>query len=126
MFPDRSLPDQYEQTVREIFPEFKSGSFSYYPESIVGYGRPSTSSNGILTTQSGRICGNARYHALSGQQGVEILRLDAVAFMWKRLGTDCENQPEAHYILQALRALSRDRRPWSSAKSGGDCATATA
>ncbi len=44
-------------------------------------------------------------------KGVEILRLDAVAFMWKRLGTDCENQPEAHYILQALRALSRIAAP---------------
>ncbi len=38
-------------------------------------------------------------------QGVEILRMDAVAFIWKRLGTDCENQPEAHWILQAYNAL---------------------
>jgi amylosucrase len=44
-------------------------------------------------------------------QGVEVLRLDAVAFMWKRLGTDCENQPEAHYLLQAFRALSRIAAP---------------
>ncbi|MFN2193498.1 MAG: alpha-amylase family glycosyl hydrolase, partial [Candidatus Promineifilaceae bacterium] len=32
MFKDRELPDRYEQTVREIFPEFKSGSFTYYDE----------------------------------------------------------------------------------------------
>ncbi len=38
-------------------------------------------------------------------QGVEILRLDAVPFTWKRMGTDCENQPEAHLLLQAWRAL---------------------
>jgi len=44
-------------------------------------------------------------------QGVEVLRLDAVAFMWKRLGTDSQNQPEAHYILQAWRALSRIAAP---------------
>ncbi len=54
-------------------------------------------------------------------QGVEVLRLDAVAFMWKRLGTDCENQPEAHYILQALRALSRIAAPALAAESGSDC-----
>ena len=39
--------------------------------------------------------------------GVGAVRLDAVAFMWKRLGTDCQNQPEVHAILQALRAATR-------------------
>ncbi|MGA0361911.1 MAG: amylosucrase [bacterium] len=38
-------------------------------------------------------------------QGIEVLRMDAVAFIWKRAGTDCENQPEAHWILQAYNAL---------------------
>ena len=38
-------------------------------------------------------------------KGIEILRMDAVAFIWKRPGTDCENQPEAHWILQAYNAL---------------------
>ena len=37
--------------------------------------------------------------------GVEILRLDAIAFTWKRLGTNCQNQPEAHLVAQALRAV---------------------
>jgi hypothetical protein len=31
--------------------------------------------------------------------------MDAEAFIWKRVGTDCENQPEAHWILQAYNAL---------------------
>ena len=37
--------------------------------------------------------------------GVDVLRLDAAPFLWKREGTDCQNQPEVHLILQALRAL---------------------
>ena len=44
-------------------------------------------------------------------KGVEVFRLDAVAFMWKRLGTDSQNQPEVHDILQALRACSRIAAP---------------
>jgi len=40
-------------------------------------------------------------------QGVEIFRLDAVAFIWKELGTNCENLPEAHMILQGFNALTR-------------------
>ena len=38
---------------------------------------------------------------------MEVLRLDAVAFMWKRKGTNCQNQPEVHLLLQAWRALPR-------------------
>ena len=43
--------------------------------------------------------------------GVEVLRLDAVPFLWKRMGTDCQNQPEAHLLVQAYRALTRLAAP---------------
>ncbi|MGD8282094.1 MAG: alpha-amylase family glycosyl hydrolase, partial [Gemmatimonadota bacterium] len=44
-------------------------------------------------------------------QGVEILRLDAVAFLWKRLGTNCQNLPEAHWIIQAFSAAAAIAAP---------------
>jgi amylosucrase len=44
-------------------------------------------------------------------QGVEVLRLDAVVFIWKRLGTSCENLPEAHLIVRAFNALARIAAP---------------
>ncbi len=44
-------------------------------------------------------------------RGATCLRLDAVAFMWKRMGTNCQNQPEVHDILQALRAATRVAAP---------------
>ena len=43
--------------------------------------------------------------------GVDVLRLDAVPFLWKRMGTDCQNQPEVHELLQAFRALLRIAAP---------------
>jgi amylosucrase len=43
--------------------------------------------------------------------GVDVLRLDAVPFLWKRKGTDCQNQPEVHQLLQALRAVARIAAP---------------
>jgi amylosucrase len=43
--------------------------------------------------------------------GAQILRLDAVAFIWKRMGTSCENLPEAHLIIQAFNALARIAAP---------------
>ena len=43
--------------------------------------------------------------------GVDVLRLDAVPFLWKRIGTNSQNQPEVHQLLQAFRALMRMAAP---------------
>jgi amylosucrase len=40
-------------------------------------------------------------------RGVDVLRFDAVAFMWKRMGTRCQSEPEVHMLLHALRAATR-------------------
>ena len=44
-------------------------------------------------------------------RGIEIFRMDAVPFMWKRLGTSCMNQPEVHDLMQALHALAKIAAP---------------
>jgi amylosucrase len=112
MFPDRTMPDQYEQTVREIFPEFKSGSFTYYDQINQWVWTTFNEFQWDLNYANPAVFGEMLDILLFlANQGVEVLRLDAVAFMWKRLGTDCENQPEAHAILQAFRALSRIAAP---------------
>ena len=43
--------------------------------------------------------------------GIDVLRLDAVPFLWKRQGTNCQNQPEAHVLLHAFRAALRIAAP---------------
>ena len=66
-------------------------------------------------------------------RGVDVLRLDAVPFLWKRRGTDCMNQPEAHLLLQAFRALTRLAAPgllprprrWSSPTCSGSTSAGT-
>lgn len=112
IFPDRALPDQYELTVREIFPEFKSGSFTYYEAFDKWVWTTFNEFQWDLNYANPAVFGEMLDILLFlANQGVEVLRLDAVAFMWKRMGTDCENQPEAHAILQAFRALSRIAAP---------------
>ncbi len=112
MFPDRTLPDEYEKTVREIFPEFKSGSFTYYEQIQQWVWTTFNEFQWDLNYANPAVFAEMLDIMLFlANQGVELLRLDAVAFMWKRLGTDCENQPEAHAILQAFRALSRIAAP---------------
>ncbi len=108
LFDDRALPDQYEQNLREIFPEQDPGNFTY-DEDIQKW---------VWTTfyhfqWDLNYANPAVFNAMMGEmlflanQGVEILRLDAVAFIWKQMGTSCENLPEAHKIIQAYNAVTR-------------------
>ncbi len=112
MFPDRTQPDAYEQTLREVFPDFKAGNFTHYDEMDRWVWTTFNEYQWDLNYQNPAVFTEMLEIMLYlANQGVEILRLDAVAFMWKRLGTDCENQPEAHLLLQAFRALSRLAAP---------------
>lgn len=112
MFPDRTLPDEYEKTLPEIFPEFAPGNFSYYPEidkwvwtTFHEYQWDLNWSNPQVFLEIADIM---FYWA---NKGVEVFRLDAVAFMWKRLGTNSQNQLEVYDLLQALRSCSRIATP---------------
>jgi amylosucrase len=112
MFPDRTLPDAYEETLPEIFPDFKAGNFTYYEDLDKWVWTTFNEYQWDLNYQNPAVFSEMLEIMLYlANQGVEILRLDAVAFMWKRLGTDCQNQPEAHLLLQAFRALSRLAAP---------------
>lgn len=112
MFPDRTMPDQYERHLREIFPEQAPGNFTYRPEI----------ERWVWTTFNTfqwdlRYSNPAVFAAMLTEMlflanvGVEILRLDAVPFVWKALGTPCENLPQAHTIIQAFNALVRIAAP---------------
>jgi amylosucrase len=111
-FPDRNEPDAYEATLVEIFPDFAPGNFTF----VEGMGRwvwttfhryqwDLNWANPEVFLEIVRIMGTL------ANWGVEIFRMDAVAFMWKRLGTSCQNQPEVHDLLQALRACAKIATP---------------
>jgi amylosucrase len=112
MFDDRSEPDAFERSLPEVFPDFAPGNFSYYPElgkwvwtTFNEYQWDLNWSNPDVFVD---VMDTLFYLA---NKGVEVFRLDAVAFLWKRLGTDCQNQPEVHDLLQAMRACSRIATP---------------
>ncbi len=113
VFPDRTMPDQYEQHAREIFPDDHPGSFVPMPDDSgrwvwatfhtfqwdLNYANPA-----VLAAMVGEML-------FLANQGVDILRMDAVAFIWKRLGTACENLPEAHVLIQLFTAALRVAAP---------------
>jgi sucrose phosphorylase len=44
-------------------------------------------------------------------RGIKVFRLDAVAFLWKEIGTNCLNLPQTHEIIRVLRTLIEHRNP---------------
>ena len=106
VFPDRSTPDRYEQTLGQVFPQVAPGNFShveemggwvwttFYPyQWDLNYANPA-----VFAEMAAALLRLAN-------RGIEVFRLDSTAFLWKREGTNCMNQPEAHALLQALRAI---------------------
>ncbi len=115
-FRDRAMPDAYEATIAEVFPDHAPGSFTWFDEANGGYG-------GWVWTTFWSYQWDLNYTnpnvfaAMLGtigqlaNRGVEIIRMDAVPFMWKRLGTNCLNQPEVHTLVQGLHALTKLSAP---------------
>jgi amylosucrase len=105
VYPDRTMPDRFEQTLPEVFPDTSPGSFTH----VDGLGWVWTT---FESYQWDLDWGNPDVFAAMldtmlflANRGVDVLRLDAAPFLWKREGTNCQNQPEVHLLLQALRAL---------------------
>lgn len=111
-FPDRTLPDRYEATLREIFPSVRRGNFTWDEPLKRWVWTTFNSFQWDLNYANPEV-----FRAMASEMlflantGVEILRLDAVAFVWKQLGTSCENLPEAHLLIQAFNAICRIAAP---------------
>jgi len=105
-FNDWSIPSAYERTVPQVFPTTAPGNFSWCPEvqKVVmttfypyqwdlNYANPVVFND--MTENMLFLC----------NQGVDIIRLDAVPYIWKRLGTNCRNLPEVHTLVRMMRMV---------------------
>lgn len=103
-FVDREIPDQYERSMPEVFPETAPGNFTW----------DDTMQRWVMTVFHDYQW-DLNYHNPAvfiemldivlfwANQGADIIRLDAVAFLWKKIGSTCQNEREAHLILQLLK-----------------------
>jgi len=104
IFEGREIPDMFEETMPEVFPRHAPGNFTYDGEMDrwvmtvfntyqwdLNYSNPS-----VFIEMLDIIL-------FWANQGADIVRLDAVAFLWKKIGTTCQNEHEAHLILQLMK-----------------------
>jgi amylosucrase len=112
MFDDKTIPDLYERDLREIFPQVRRGNFTW----------DSDCNKWIWTTFNNfqwdlNYSNPAVFNAITDEMlylanlGCEGLRLDALAFIWKDMGTDCENQPKAHSLIKAFNCCLKIAAP---------------
>jgi amylosucrase len=103
-FDDRVVPDKYETSMPEIFPESAPGNFTYVPQCnkwvmtvFHNYQWDLNFSNPQVLVE---MMDNIFFYA---NLGVDILRIDAPAFIWKQIGTGCQNLRTAHILLQLIK-----------------------
>ena len=115
VFPSRELPDAYERNLREIFPDEHTGAFTFFPDLFRDGGWVWTTFHSYqwdLNYANPAVFNRMAEEMLFlANQGVEVIRLDAVAFIWKEMGTNCENLPNAHKLIQAFNAVARISAP---------------
>ena len=105
-FDDWTIPNAFEQTVPQVFPTTAPGNFSWCPEAEkivmttfypyqwdLNYANPVVFND--MTDNMLNLCNH----------GVDIIRLDAVPYIWKALGTTCRNLPQVHTLVRMMRMV---------------------
>jgi amylosucrase len=104
MYADRVIPDEFDTTMPEIFPESAPGNFTYVEECkkwvMTVFHQYQWDLNYTNPEVFVEMLDNIFFYA---NLGVDILRIDAPAFIWKQLGTASQNLPQAHTILQLIK-----------------------
>ena len=106
-YDNNEIPRKYEETVPQVFPTTAPGNFTYLQE-INHY---------VLTTfypyqwdlnyKNPRVFNEMMYNFLFlANQGIDIVRIDAVPYIWKELGTSCRNLERVHTIVRMMRIIS--------------------
>lgn len=106
-YDNGDIPARYEKTVPQVFPTTAPGNFTWLPE--IGHY--------VLTTfypyqwdlnyRNPRVFNEMMYNFLFlANQGMDIIRIDAVPYIWKELGTSCRNLKEVHTIVRMMRMIA--------------------
>ena len=107
-FSDHAQALAYQSRLRDIFPEVRKGSFTWCQELGSWVWTTFNSYQWDLNYRNPAVFRAMAAEMMSlANRGIGALRLDAVAFIWKQLGTPCENLPQAHTLIKAFQSVAR-------------------
>ena len=106
-FDTPDIPREMEKTIPDVFPETAPGSFLYVEQmgkyvcsSFHPYQWDLNYRNPVVFNE---MVGSMLHLA---NLGVEVLRIDAVPYLWKQIGTTCRNLPQVHTIMRMIRLVT--------------------
>ena len=105
-FADPAIPAAYEKTVPQVFPTTAPGNFTWLPD--CGHWVMTTfyPYQWDLNYHNPRVFNEMMYNFLYlANRGIDIIRIDAVPYIWKELGTNCRNLPKVHTIVRMMRMI---------------------
>ncbi len=103
-FSNRNIPDAFERSLPEVFPETSPGNFTYIPEMEKWVMTVFNSYQWDLNYRNPLVFFDMLANLVElSNMGADIVRLDALAFLWKKLGTNSQNLPEAHQLISLFR-----------------------
>ncbi len=97
------IPREFEKTVPQVFPTTAPGSFTQLEDGQIvmtnfyPYQWDLNYANPVVFTE---MTENLLYLT---NRGIDVIRLDAVPYIWKELGTSCRNLPQVHTLSRMLR-----------------------
>lgn len=105
-YDNYAIPAQFEKTVPQVFPTSAPGNFTYLPE--LGHYVMTTfyPYQWDLNYRNPRVFNEMMYNFLFfANAGIDVIRIDAVPYIWKELGTSCRNLPRVHTIVRMMRMI---------------------
>ncbi len=104
VYDDREMPDAFEEAMPEIFPNTAPGNFTW--DEAMGKWVMTVFNNyqwDLNYRNPAVLIEMVDIILFWANKGVDILRMDAVAFLWKKIGSTCQNEREAHLLLQLMK-----------------------
>ena len=105
-FDNPQIPEQFEQTVPQVFPRNAPGNFTWLPD--IGHYVMTTfyPYQWDLNYRNPRVFNEMMYNFLFlANKGIDVIRIDAVPYIWKELGTPCRNLRRVHTIVRMMRII---------------------
>lgn len=105
-YDNYDVPAQFEQTVPQVFPTTAPGNFTWLPDMNKFVMTTFYPYQWDLNYWNPVVLNEMIYNMLNlTNKGIDVIRIDAVPYIWKQLGTNCRNLPQVHTIVRIMRMI---------------------